>query len=392
MATSLSIQMKGTEHMKYTMKLILTAVAVSVFAFIASAGTMKCEVKPWGTVDGKDIQLFTLTNANGLQMTLTNYGGRVTSLLVPDKAGKLGDVVLGYNDSVGSYVANTNFFGALIGRYGNRIGSAKFTLEGKDYTINANDNGNTLHGGAHGFFQAVWDAKPVKTKTAVGIELTYLSKDGEEGYPGNLNVTVTYWLTNKNEFKIDYKATTDKATVVNLTQHNYWNLAGEGNGDILNQVLMLKASRMTPVAAGLIPTGEIVSVKGTPFDFTKATAIGSRINDTNDQLKLGKGYDHNWVLDKKGTGMTLAATLFDPVSGRKMTIKTTEPAIQFYSGNFLDGTLVGKSGKAYPFRSALCLETQHYPDSPNKPSFPSTELKPGQVYTTSTVYQFSVVK
>jgi len=244
--------------------------------------------------------------------------------------------------------------------------------------------------GPHGFYKAVWDAKPVKTKDAVGVELTYLSKDGEEGYPGNLNVTVIYWLTNNNEFKIDYKATTDKPTVVNLTQHNYWNLAGEGNGDILNQQLMLNASKFTPVDAGLIPTGKFVAVKGTPFDFTKATTIGSRINDTCEQLKLGKGYDHNWILNKKGNAMTLAATLYDPASGRLMTIKTNEPAIQFYSGNFLDGTLVGKSGKPYPFRSALCLETQHYPDSPNKPTFPTTELKPDQVYKTSTIYQFSV--
>jgi aldose 1-epimerase len=383
--------MKGFLHMKFNGKLIYGLLSVLVCTLTVNAGTLKCEQKPWGTVDGKAIELFTLTNAHGLQLSLTNYGGIVTSFLVPDKAGKLGDIVLGYNDSVGSYVANSNFFGALIGRYGNRIGKAKFSLEGTTYTLNANNGENTLHGGPHGFYKAIWDAKPVKTKDAVGVELTYLSKDGEEGYPGNLNVTVIYWLTNKNEFTIDYKATTDKATVVNLTQHNYWNLAGEGNGDILNQKLMLNALKFTPVDAGLIPTGELVAVKGTPFDFTKATAIGSRINDTtNEQLIRGKGYDHNWVLNKKGNEMSLAATLYDPLSGRLMTIKTNEPAIQFYSGNFLDGTLVGKSGKAYPFRSALCLETQHYPDSPNQPSFPTTELKPGQVYKTSTVYQFSV--
>jgi aldose 1-epimerase len=360
------------------------------FLMTANGGTMNSDKKTFGKVDGKDVDLYTLTNANDLSMTVTNYGGIVTSFMVPDKAGKPGDIVLGYND-VDSYVSNSPYFGALIGRYGNRIGKAKFTLDGKEYTLAVNNGENTLHGGKKGFDKVVWDAKQIKNANAVGLELKYVSKDGEEGYPGTLTTTVTYWLTNKNEFKIDYVATTDKNTVVNLTQHNYWNLGGEASGDILGQELAIYADNFTPVDVGLIPTGEVTPVKGTPMDFTKATVIGSRIGAEYEQLKFGKGYDHNWVLNQKKAGeMTKAATLYDPKSGRVMEVSTTEPAIQFYSGNFLDGTIKGKSGAAYNLRNALCLETQHYPDSPNKPKFPTTVLKPGKTYKTTTVYTFSV--
>ena len=375
--------------MKHALRFPVVALVATGLLLSANGGTMKTEKKPFGKVDGKDVELYTLTNAKGLTMSVTNYGGIVTSFMVPDKAGKMADIVLGYND-VASYVKNSPYFGALIGRYGNRIGKAKFTLDGKEYSLSVNNGENTLHGGNKGFDKVVWDAKEVKTADAVGLELRYVSKDGEEGYPGTLTVTATYWLTNNNEFKIDYHAVTDKATVVNLTQHNYWNLSGEGSGDILGEELMLNADKCTPVDAGLIPTGEITPVKGTPMDFTKAAVIGSRINADYEQLKFGKGYDHNWVLNQKKTGaMTHAATLYDPKSGRVMEVSTTEPAIQFYSGNFLDGTIIGKSGKAYAFRNGLCLETQHYPDSPNKPKFPSTELKPGQTYATTTLYKFS---
>ena len=374
--------------MKYFKYYIIVIAVLAGFIFSAYGGTMKCEKRPFGKVDGKTVELFTLTNAKGLVMTVTNYGGIVTSFLVPDKAGKMADIVLGHND-VDTYVKNNPYFGAIIGRYGNRIGKGKFTLDGKQYSLSVNNGENTLHGGAKGFDKVVWKAKEVKSAGAVGVEFNYVSKDGEEGYPGNLSATVVYWLTNNNEFKINYTATTDKATVVNLTQHNYWNLSGEGSGDILGEELILNADTYTPVDAGLIPTGEIAAVKGTPMDFTKPFAIGSRINADFEQLKFGKGYDHNWVLNKNKPGvMTHAATLFDPKSGRVMEVTTTEPAIQFYSGNFLDGTIIGKSGKPYGFRNALCLETQHYPDAPNKPGFPSTTLKPGQTYTTSTVYKF----
>jgi aldose 1-epimerase len=366
----------------------IALVFIAGLLFTINGGTMKIEKKPFGNVDGKDVTLYTLTNAKGMVMSVTNYGGIVTSFMVPDKTGKMADIVLGHND-VDSYVKVNPYFGALIGRYGNRIGKAKFTLDGKEYTLTVNDGENTLHGGKKGFDKVVWDAKEVKTANAVGVELKYLSKDGEEGFPGNLKVTVTYWLTNNNEFKIDYTAVTDKATVVNLTQHNYWNLSGEGSGDILSEELAINADKYTPVDAGLIPTGELAAVKGTPMDFLKSTVIGSRINADFEQLKFGKGYDHNWVLNKTKPGvMTHAATVYDPKSGRVMEVSTTEPAIQFYSGNFIDGTITGKSGTPYIHRSALCLETQHYPDSPNKPSFPSTELKPGQTYKTSTVYKF----
>jgi len=365
------------------------AAILLIGAITVHAATKMARAEFGKTPDGTAVQVFTLTNAHGVQARITNYGGAVVSLLVPDKTGKMADIVLGFDSLEGYFNPNQAFFGALIGRYGNRIGHAKFTLDGKEYTLAANNNGNSLHGGNKGFDKVVWTPKEL---TDGGLELSYLSKDGEEGYPGNLKVTVAYHLTDANELKIDYTATTDKDTVVNLTNHSYFNLKGAGDGDILDHIMMLNADKFTPVDAGLIPTGELKPVAGTPFDFTKPTAIGARINQDDEQLKLGRGYDHNWVLNRKGPGLSLAAHVVEETTGRTMEVLTTEPAIQFYTGNFLDGTVVGKGGKRYNQRFAFCLETQHYPDSPNKPNFPSTELKPGQTYKTTTVYRFGLVK
>jgi aldose 1-epimerase len=344
------------------------------------------------TPEGEAIDLYTLTNKNAVQAAITNYGGAVVSLKVPDRDGKLGDVVLGY-DSVDGYVADKNYFGAVIGRYGNRIGHARFSLDGKTYTLAKNNGENTLHGGIKGFNKAVWTAKEIPAKGGQALELTYLSKDGEEGFPGNLKVRVVYTLTDSNELKIEYFATTDKKTVVNLTNHSYFNLAGPGSGDILGHMLMIEADKFTPVDAGLIPTGELRDVAGTPFDFRKPTAIGARIGANDEQIKLGGGYDHNFVLRRKaGEAMSLAARVTEPTTGRVMEVWTTEPGVQFYTGNFLDGTVHGKGGMAYGKRSAFCLETQHFPDSPNQLKFPSTVLDPGAQYHTETVYKFSVEK
>jgi len=351
---------------------------------------MKIEKHAFGkTGDGTPIELYTLTNANGLEAKITNYGGIVVSLLVPDRDGKPGDVVLGY-ETLEEYIENNPYFGTLVGRYGNRIARGKFTLEGIEYTLAQNDGENHLHGGLKGFDKVVWKADAVRSKNSVGLKLTYLSKDGEEGYPGNLSVTVVYTLTNDNELKIEYTAVTDKVTIVNLTHHGYFNLAGAGLGDILGHELMIKADRFTPVDKGLIPTGELRGVKGTPMDFTRAVAIGARIDQAAEQLVLGGGYDHNWVLNNGDGSLALAAKVYEPTTGRVMEVYTTEPGIQFYSGNFLDGSITGKGGKVYEYRYGFCLETQHFPDSPNKPDFPSTVLKPGETYTTTTIYTFSV--
>ena len=348
--------------------------------------------QPFGTADGQPVELFTLRNSKGAEATIMTYGGIVTSLKMPDRNGNYGDVVLGFDTLAGytsdSYLRGCPYFGALIGRYGNRIGGAKFTLEGKTYTLAANNGPNSLHGGVKGFDKVVWTAKPSTDKSGAHLELSYLSVDGEEGYPGNLKVSVVYTLTEDNQLKIVYSATTDKETVVNLTHHSYFNLAG--TGDVLDHRLMLNADRYTPTDAGSIPSGVLAKVEGTPFDFRKETAIGARIAQDNEQLKFGKGYDHNWVLSRKGTGVELAARVFDPASGRVMEVLTTEPGIQFYSGNFLDGSVPGKAGKAYPYRSGFCLETQHFPDSPNHSNFPSTVVKPGQKYSQTTIYKFSV--
>ncbi|MHC4474501.1 MAG: aldose epimerase family protein [Planctomycetota bacterium] len=337
--------------------------------------------------DGTEVELYTLTNANGVRARIMTYGAIVVSLEVPDRDGKLGDIVLGF-DSLEEYLKDHPYFGCIVGRYGNRIGNATFTLDGVNYQLAANNNGNHLHGGINGFDKQVWDGEPVKQDNAVGVELSYLSKDGEEGYPGNLSCTVIYTLTNTDELKVEYEATTDKPTPVNLTHHGYFNLAGAGEGDILGHELILNADRFTPVDNGLIPTGELRPVKGTPLDFTKPTAIGARINQDDQQLEFGLGYDHNFVLNSGGGKLTLAAKLYEPTTGRVMEIHTTEPGIQFYSGNFLDGTNIGKGGKVYKHRYAFCLETQHFPDSPNKPDFPSVILEPGQKYTHVTVHKF----
>ena len=336
------------------------------------------------TPEGAPVKIYTLTNDKGLEARITNYGGIVVSLKTPDRKGAMADVVLG-SDTLNDYVNSPSpYFGALIGRYGNRIGHARFTLDGVEYKLAANNGANSLHGGKRGFNKAVWTPRELAD---AGLELTYLSKDGEEGYPGNLKVTVVYHLTNANELKIDYAATTDKDTVVNLTNHSYFNLKGAGNGDILDHLVTLNADRFTPVDAGLIPTGELRPVAGTPFDFRKATAVGARIEQNDEQLKLGKGYDHNWVLNAR-TGGNLSARVEEPASGRVMEVITDQPGVQFYTGNFLDGSVKAKGGKTYGHRSGLCLETQHFPDSPNKPNFPSTVLKPGQEFHSTTVYRF----
>lgn len=339
------------------------------------------------TPEGQEVKLYTLRNANGASAKIMTYGAIVTSLEMPDSQGQMDDVVLGY-DTLDGYLKASPYFGAIVGRYGNRIGKGTFTLDGIAYSLARNDKENHLHGGIKGFDKVVWSDKPVWKSNAVGVELTYLSKDGEEGYPGNLTSTVTYLLTNKNELRIEYLATTDKATPVNLTHHGYFNLTG-GERDILSHELMLNANKFTPVDAGLIPTGELQSVKDTPMDFTKDTAIGARIESDFEQLKAGGGYDHNWVLNRSGGGLILAARVTEPTTGRVMEVYTTEPGVQFYAGNFLDGTIAGKEGKVYRHRWGFCLETQHYPDSPNKPSFPSTTLRPGDTYKTTTVYRFS---
>jgi aldose 1-epimerase len=342
---------------------------------------------PFGTVDGKEVFLYTLRNKSGMEARITNYGGIVVSLLVPDQSGRQGDVVLGY-DSLSSYLKATPYFGAIVGRYGNRIGKARFTLDGKGYALNANDGPNTLHGGLRGFDKVVWEADGTTPAMQPSLSLSYLSRDGEEGYPGNLKATVVYTLTDSNELRIDYAASTDKPTVLNLTHHSYFNLAGAGSGDILSHELMLNADRFTPIDSGLITTGELKPVEGTPMDFRTPTAIGARIAVKDDQLRFGRGYDHNWALNRTGEGLSLAARVSEKTSGRMMEVWTTQPGVQFYSGNFLDGTNIGKGGKAYAYRTGLCLETQHFPDSPNKPSFPSTVLRPGENFASTTVYRF----
>jgi aldose 1-epimerase len=344
---------------------------------------------PFGTMpDGKPVEQFTLTNANGIELKAIGYGGIITSLRVPDRAGKLDDVVLGF-DRLENYLQDHPFFGAIIGRYGNRIAKAQFTLGGQTYKLAANNGPNHLHGGVKGFDKVLWDVAPAGGNA---LAFTRTSADGEEGYPGNLRVRVTYTLTDKNELVVEYTATTDKPTPVNLTQHSYFNLAGQASGDILGHQLMLNADRYTPVDDTLIPTGELAPVADTPFDFRKPTAIGARINGSHPQLKAGGGYDHNWVLNRQGSGLQLAARVVEPKTGRTLDIATTEPGIQFYSGNFLDGKLTGKAGAVYRHRTGFCLETQHFPDSPNQPAFPSTILKPGEEYRTRTVFTFGVSK
>lgn len=369
------------------MKIRATSLAVLLLTWVAIADAQVSK-QSWGTVDGQAVDLYTLTNRNGLEAKITNYGGIVVSLKVPDRAGKSADVVLGFND-LDSYLKGHPYFGSVVGRYGNRIARGRFTLNGVEYKLAVNNGENHLHGGIKGFDKVVWTTTEQSTRTGPGVRMTYLSKDGEEGYPGNLQVTMVYTLTNTNELRIDYTATTDKDTVLNLTHHSYFNLAGEGNGDILNHVLGLNAAQFTPTDAGSIPTGELRDVRGTPFDFLTPKSIGARINDDYEQIKFGGGYDHNFVISGRLGRLRMAAEVSEPTTGRRMQVWTTEPGVQLYTGNFLDGTLTGKSGKKYERRSGFCLETQHYPDSPNKPSFPTTTLKKGATFKSTTIYRFS---
>jgi len=338
--------------------------------------------------DGREVSLYTLTNASGSQARIINYGATVISLVIPDRNGKMEDVVLGY-DSLQGYIDGTTFFGAIVGRYGNRIGKGKFSLEGKNYQVTVNDGENSLHGGKIGYNKVLWNVTAIKDSVEPALELTYISPDGEEGFPGTVTLTVTYTLTNKNELRIDYKGTTDKITVLNPTHHSYFNLSGSFNNTILDHLLTIEADSITPVDKVLITTGKYLDVTKTPMDFRTPTAIGTRINDQFEQLAFGKGYDHNWVLKSYTKGkVRKVAELYEHKSGRLMAVYTDQPGIQFYSGNFLNGNDKGK-GVAYKLRTGLCLEAQCFPDSPNKPEFPSVTLRPGEVYHQTTIYQFT---
>ncbi|MCP5538510.1 MAG: galactose mutarotase [Akkermansiaceae bacterium] len=387
-------------------QVIQTALTVSLFAGLAAcskdtpstendqenARTAGSEVASYGNIDGQEVKIYTLTNTKGMKARISEYGAILVSLEVPDKDGKPADVTLGY-DTLEGWQSNTSYLGSTVGRYGNRIAHGKFSLDGKDYTLATNNDPGgipcALHGGKVGFDKVVWKGEAVSKDGAQGVSLSYTSKDGEEGYPGTLKVTVAYWLTENNELIWQASATTDKATPVNIVHHSYWNLTGDPNNTINNHILKLEADHFLPTNAGLIPTGDIAPVAGTPMDFTAPTAIGKRVNEDTEALKLGGGYDHCWVL-RKGEGVRLAATLRDPSSGRVMEILTDQPGIQFYGGNFLDGTITGKSGVSYQHRTGLCLETQHYPDSPNQPAFPNTILKPGETYSHTMVHRFSI--
>jgi aldose 1-epimerase len=360
-----------------------------LLALVPAASRLEAKVtkSTFGNLpDGSKVEIYTLEEGS-LKARIMTYGARLVSLEVPDRSGKVADVVLGY-DSFEPYTHDPkSYFGAIVGRYGNRIAHGTFTLDGKRYQLPVNDGANSLHGGLVGFDKLLWTAHEIPG----GVELQLVSKDGDQGYPGTLTARVRYTLE-AHALKIEYFATTDKDTVLNLTNHSYFNLAGEGQGTILNHVVMIPADRYTPVDSGLIPTGELAPVAGTPLDFRKPTAIGARINDNNEQLRLGRGYDHNYVLGEKTAGLHEAARVEEPTTGRVLTVSTTQPGVQFYSGNFLDGTLHGKHGHVYALRTGFCLETQHFPDSPNQPNFPTTELKPGQTYHNVTVFSFSTVK
>jgi len=357
--------------------------AASTEATTANA-TKGITQKDWGNANGKPVHLFTLTNANGVQVSISDYGGTITSFVAPDKTGKKESIVLGFNN-ISGYLAHPPYFGATVGRYGNRIAKGKFTLNGQTYTLATNDGQNHLHGGNVGFDKVVWTAGAINANNPQ-LSLSYLSKDNEEGYPGNLNTTVTFTLTDDNALRIDYNATTDKATPLNLTNHSYFNLSGDVNNTILNDWLMIDADRYTPVDSTLIPTGQLAPVKGTPFDFTTPHQIGERI------AHVPGGYDHNFVLNKKDTSLTLAAQVTDSSSGRKLQVYTTQPGIQFYTGNFLNGSIKTDEGKPINKHTAFCLETQHFPNSPNTPSFPTSILQPGQTYHYVTEYRVSTIK
>jgi aldose 1-epimerase len=344
--------------------------------------------RPFGRAPtGEEVPLYTLTNARGMQVAVTPWGATVVSVKVPDRHGKLDDVVLGF-DSLDGYLARNPYFGATVGRYGNRIAQGRFTLDGREYTLARNNGQNHLHGGTVGFNKKLWSARELRGQSDIGLELRYSSPDGEEGYPGRLDTTVTFTLTQRAELRIDYQARTDQPTVVNLTNHSYFNLAG--GGDVLGYSVWIKASRFTPTDAGLIPTGELRRVKGTPFDFTTPHRIGERIDADDEQIRFAKGYDDNWVLDGPAGRLRPVARVTDPISGRVMEVLTTEPGLQFYTSNTLNGSIQGKGGRSYGPHSAFCMETQHFPDSPNHPGFPSTSLRPGKLYRSSTVYRFSI--
>jgi len=362
----------------------LTLCLTAVVAY-AQAGVTKDSFGKTST--GEEIDIYTLRNSNGLETQITNYGAIVVSLKAPDRNGKFDDIVLGFSD-LDSYLKPHPYFGAIVGRYGNRIAKGRFTLDGVEYKLAVNNGENHLHGGIKGFDKVVWTGRGLMTRTGPAVVLTYVSKDGEEGYPGNLRVRVTYTLTAKNELRIDYSATTDKNTVINLTNHSYFNLLGEGNGDILNHRVRIGANRFLPTDASSIPTGELRRVIGTPFDFLNFTPIGKRIGQDYEQLKFGNGYDHTWVINGRPGVLRFAAAAYEAFTGRLLEVWTTEPGMQFYTGNFLDGTVTGKSGRPYPRRSGFCFETQHYPNSPNQPSFPTTTLRRGATYRSTTIYKF----
>ncbi len=346
--------------------------------------------KTWGSLpSGEQIEFYTFRNSSGIEAAITNYGGRLVTLKLPDRNGMFEDVVLGF-DSLDGYIGKNPYFGALVGRYANRIANGEFSLDGHTYELARNNGPNALHGGVRGFDKVVWTGAEIPSGNGQTLELKYLSKDGEEGYPGDLSVTVTYALNDQNELKIEYEATTDKSTVLNLTNHSYFDLAGQSSGNILQHRVQINADKFTPVNSNLIPTGELRSVEGTPFDFRNATPIGFRIDDQDEQLQYGEGYDHNFVLNGSGGALSVAARVMEPRSGRVLEVLTTQPGVQFYTGNHLDGSAKGKGGTVYGFRYGFCLETQHFPDSPNQPNFPSTELKPGQRYRGTTIFRFSV--
>lgn len=372
-------------------KSILVLALISALARLGAAAPV--ERKSFGNLpDGRPVTLFTLTGPRGLVVEVMDYGATIVRILTPDRRGEVSDVALGFSN-LDDYVKRSPFFGSVVGRVANRIANARFTLDGKTYVLAANNSPGgvpcSLHGGNLGFDKVLWKAEPCDLGGLPAVRMDYLSKNSEEGFPGNLNVRITYSMTEDNGLRIDYEATTDAATPINLSNHSYFNLRGESGGDILDHELTMKATHYTPVNKGLIPTGEIAPVAGTPFDFTKPHRIGERINVADAQLEFGGGYDHNFVIDRKGNGLELAVTVYEPTRGRMLEVLTTEPGIQFYSGNFLDNTIRGKSGKTYPYRSAVVLEPQHYPDSINQPKFPSIVLRPGEVYKSSTVFRFS---
>ncbi len=372
----------------------ITLVFPLAFAATLLADDCSVSVVRYGELPGGEaVHLYTLTNENGMVAEITNYGGIVTRLLVPDRFGKREDVVLGYN-TLDEYLAQTPYFGAIVGVYGNRVADGKFELDGQEYQLTNNSEAGGvpvhLHGGDKGLDKVLWVARPIVQKESANLVLTYIHPDGAEGYPGNIRIRVVYRLTNENALEVSFRATTDKATIINLTQHSYFNLNGNGKGSPLDHELMINADHFNPVTAQMIPTGELAPVEGTPFDFRTPKKPRDWIDQDHPQLKLGGGFDHNWVLNRDGEGLQLAATVYEPNSGRFMEVLTEEPGVQYYAGNFLDGSLIGKQGQPYVHRSGFCLETQHYPDSPNHPNFPSTRLNPGEIYITNTVYRFSV--